>query len=84
MKRTHLALDANLLDEAKRVLGLKTYSATVNRALSETLRVRKNQTLSTFFFKHLWEGNLAAMREDCNRPQTRSSRSFKRRRRLHL
>ncbi len=39
MKRTNLVLDEKLLEEATRVLGLKTYSATVNKALEEAIRV---------------------------------------------
>jgi len=41
MKRTNLVLDADLLENATRVLGVKTYSAAVNIALAETLRVKK-------------------------------------------
>jgi Arc/MetJ family transcription regulator len=64
MKRTNLVLDENLLDEATRVLGVKTYSAAVNLALAETLRVKKVLEIPSFFGKGLWEGDLAAMRED--------------------
>jgi len=64
MKRTNLVLDTELLHEATRVLGLKTYSATVNCALAETLRLRKIQSLPTFFGSQLWDGNLAVLRED--------------------
>ena len=72
MKRTNLVLDADLLEEATRVLGLKTYSATVNRALAEALRVRKIQSLPNFFGSQMWEGDLAAMREDRLTPQRRA------------
>jgi len=64
MKRTNLVLDGDLLDEAIRVLGVKTYSAAVNLALAETLRVRKIQSLPRFFGQQLWEGDLSEMRED--------------------
>jgi Arc/MetJ family transcription regulator len=64
MRRTNLVLDEQLLEEATRELGLKTYSATVNYALKEALRVRKVQRLSEFFGKKLWRGNLSQMRED--------------------
>ena len=40
MKRTSLVLDEELLEEAVRVFGVKTYSATVNLALKEALCVR--------------------------------------------
>lgn len=64
MKRTNLVLDEHILEEATRELGLKTYSATVNYALKEALRVHKVQRLSEFFGKKLWRGNLSKMRED--------------------
>jgi Arc/MetJ family transcription regulator len=64
MKRTTLMLDAQLLDEATRILRVKTYSAAVNAALQEALRVRRIQRLPEFFGTDLWEGNLADMRED--------------------
>jgi hypothetical protein len=64
MKRTNLVLDADLLDQATRQLGAKTYSAAVNLALAEVLRLRKIQSLPQFFGKGLWEGNLERMRED--------------------
>ena len=75
MKRTNLVLDAHLLDEATRVLQTKTWSATVNIALAEVLRVRRIQRIPSFFGEGLWEGNLAAMRED------KPARMTKRRRR---
>ena len=80
MKRTNLVLDAQLLDEATRVLGAKTYSAAVNMALREALRVKKVQDLSHLLGKGLWEGDLAAMREDRVRADRRR-RSSKRVRR---
>jgi Arc/MetJ family transcription regulator len=64
MKRTNLVLDADLLEQATRALGLKTYSATVNHALAEVMRIRKIQNLSSFFGSGLWQGDLAEMRED--------------------
>ncbi len=73
MKRTNLVLDAQVLEEATRVLGARTYSAAVNMALRETLRVKKLQTLHQFFGNGLWEGDLQAMRED--RPAVGGGRS---------
>ena len=71
MKRTNLVLRADLLEEATRVLGVKTYSAAVNLALEEILRIRRIQSLPQFFGQGLWKGNLAEMRED--RPRRRRS-----------
>jgi Arc/MetJ family transcription regulator len=64
MKRTNLVLDEQLLEEATREFGLKTYSATVNYALKEALRIRKVEGLAEFFGSKLWRGNLSKMRED--------------------
>lgn len=64
MKRTNLVLDDKLLNEATHELGVKTYSAAVNLALAEVLRIRKIQKLPTFFGSDIWEGDLGEMRED--------------------
>ena len=64
MKRTNLVLDEHLLQEATRVLGAKTYSAAVNTALEEVVRIRKVQSLAGFVGSGIWEGNLSKMRED--------------------
>jgi len=80
MRRTNLVLDAQLLEEATRVLGVKTYSAAVNQALDEVLRIRKIQSLPRFFGRNLWEGDLSEMRQD--RPlKTPRRRTVRRRRR---
>jgi len=75
MKRTNLVLDPHLLEEAVRVFGAKTYSAAVNAALKEVLRVRHIQSLPEFFGSGLWEGSLTEMRED----RTQKQRPLKRR-----
>lgn len=64
MKRKNLVLDEQLLAQATEVLGAKTYSAAVNKALEEVIRVRKIQSLSQFFGSGIWEGDLSRMRED--------------------
>lgn len=77
MKRTNLVLDEHLLQEAVRTLDLKTYSAAVNYALREVLRIRKVQSLDTFFGRQLWEGNLSGMRDDHSRNSRRRKRNVK-------
>ena len=64
MRRTDLVLDEELLTRATRVLGSKTYSAAVNTALEEVIRLRKIQSLPQFFGSGIWEGKLSEMRED--------------------
>ena len=75
MKRTNLVLDEKLLEEATRVLGLKTYSATVNKALEEAIRVQKVRGLSQFMGTNLWQGDLAEMREDSPRRRPRPKKA---------
>jgi hypothetical protein len=64
MRRTNLVLDEHLLEQATRVLGAKTYSAAVNTALGEVIRLKKLQAIPQFFGTGIWRGDLAAMRED--------------------
>lgn len=58
MKRTNLVLNEHLLEEATRMLGEKTYSAAVNTALAEVVRIRKILSLPSFlgvdFGKAIW------------------------------
>ena len=62
MKRTNL-----VLKEAVRVLGTKTYSATVNLALSEALRMKRIQGLADHIGTVEWLGDLSDMRADSGR-----------------
>ena len=64
MKRTNLVLNGELMEEAVKVLGVKTYSAAVNQALSDAVRAKKIQSLRGFFGQGLWQGDLCEMRED--------------------
>ena len=64
MRRTTLVLDERLLEEAVRVLGVKTYSATVNLALKEALRMRRIQGLADYIGNVEWHGDLSEMRGD--------------------
>lgn len=64
MKRTNLVLDGDLLEEATRLAGEKTYSATVQRALKELVRHVKAKRLLDLAGSGLWEGSLSEMRAD--------------------
>jgi Arc/MetJ family transcription regulator len=75
MKRTNLVLDEKLLEEATRVLGRKTYSATVNKALEEAIRLQKVRSLHQFMGSDLWQGDLSEMRED--RPPARRQKAVR-------
>lgn len=77
MKRTNLVLDEQLLKEVTRTLGAKTYSAAVNQALEETLRLHKIRDIGELFGSGVWEGNLSEMRNDLAPSQQRSRTSRK-------
>jgi len=64
MKRTNLVLDADLLTEATRLSGEKTYSAAVMRALEDYVRRAKAHQILELRGSGLWEGDLSAMRRD--------------------
>jgi Arc/MetJ family transcription regulator len=77
MKRTNLVLDEDLLKEATREMGLKTYSATVNAILKEFIRERNVEKLADFVGKVKWIGDLSEMRED--RPRKRPAKRIPKR-----
>ena len=64
MKRTNLVLNEEILEEAIRLSGEKTYSATVMRALEDFVRRAKAAQILELRGSGLWEGNLGEMRED--------------------
>ena len=64
-------VDAELLDEAVRLSGAKTYSAVVGMALAEYVRrILARQILN---LRGAWEGDLSEMRgDDPNLPKWKS------------
>jgi Arc/MetJ family transcription regulator len=72
MKRTNLVLREELLEEAVRLSGERTYSRTVERALEDFVRRAKARQILELAGAGAWEGNLAEMRDD--RPRAKSSR----------
>ncbi len=64
MKRTNLVLDEHLLEEATRLSGERTYSRTVERALTELVSRAKARRILDLAGTGLWEGNLSTVRED--------------------
>lgn len=64
MKRTNLVLNEQLLDDAIRLSGERTYSATVNRALEDFVQRIKARRILDLAGSGLWEGDLALVRED--------------------
>lgn len=64
MKRTNLVLREDLLEEATRLSGEKTYSRTVDRALEDFVRRMKARQILGLAGSGLWEGDLSRMRKD--------------------
>ena len=72
MKRTNLVLHEDLLEEALRLSGERTYSRAVERALEEFVKRRQARKILQLAGSGLWEGDLAMMRDD--RPTYRKRR----------
>ena len=64
MKRTNLVLDEELLAEATRLAGEKTYSATVNAALGDFVRRMRARQILSLRGSGAWQGDLVEMRDD--------------------
>ena len=64
MKRTNLVLDGALLEEATWLSGERTYSRTVERALTEFVRRAKARRILELAGSGLWEGDLSTVRQD--------------------
>jgi hypothetical protein len=75
MKRTNVVLDERLLEEATRLSGEKTYSATISRALDDFVRRVKARRILELRGSGLWEGDVAEMRRDA--PARRRKRARK-------
>ena len=74
MKRTNLVLPQDLLEEATRLSGEKTYSRAVQRALEEFVRRFKARRILELRGSGLWQGDLSVVREDVRTPARRKRR----------
>ena len=72
MKRTNLVLDGDLLEEAVRLSGERTYSRTVERALTGFVKQLKARRILELAGSGAWQGSLAEMRDDRPRRPRRS------------
>lgn len=64
MKRTNVVIREDLLEEATRLSGERTYSRTIERALEDFVRRIKARRILELAGSGLWEGDLAEMRRD--------------------
>ena len=72
MKRTNLVLNEQILEEATRLSGEKTYSAAVMRALEDFVRRARARQILELRGLGLWEGDLREMRGDPRRKKKAS------------
>jgi hypothetical protein len=71
MRRTNLVLNGELLEEATRLSGERTYSRTVERALEDFVRRARARRILDLAGSGLWEGDLAVVRQDRGAYRTR-------------
>jgi hypothetical protein len=64
-------LNGELLEEATRLSGERTYSRTVERALEDFVRRARARRILDLAGSGLWEGDLAVVREDRGAYRTR-------------
>jgi Arc/MetJ family transcription regulator len=64
MKRTNLVIREELLEEATKLSGERTYSRAVERALEDFVRRIKARRILELAGSGLWDGDLAQMRAD--------------------
>ena len=72
MKRTNLVLNEQMLEEATRLSGEKTYSGAVMRALEDFVRRAKARQILELRGSGLWDGDLLEMRGDKRRKKKAS------------
>ena len=63
--RTNIDLDDDLLEEARRLSGLRTKKAVVDKALVTFIRCAREREALAMFGKLEWVGDLGASREGC-------------------
>ena len=71
MKRANLVLREDLLEEATRLSGEKTYSRAVERALEDFVRRMKARQILDLRGSGAWQGDLSEMRRDKGRRRGR-------------
>jgi Arc/MetJ family transcription regulator len=62
MQRTNIVVDEKLINEGKKLTGLRTSKELVNLALEQLVRREKQKRILALEGKIEWRGNLAEMR----------------------
>jgi Arc/MetJ family transcription regulator len=61
--RTNIEIDDELMEEARKVAGQTTKKQTVEQALRQMIRLRRQQEVDAAFGKYRWRGDLARSRK---------------------
>ena len=64
MSRTNIEIDDLLIRRAKRISGLKTKKAIVNKALETFVRTEGRKGILQYYGSGIWEGDLKSMRRN--------------------
>jgi Arc/MetJ family transcription regulator len=67
--RTNVDIDDRLMDEAKRLSGLKTKRAVVNAGLESLIQLKRQAKILDLAGKIEWVGDLDEMRRDLDDPR---------------
>lgn len=62
--RTRIVIDDKLMAATRKATGLKTKREAVEKGLRTLLRLKQQAELRKLRGKHVWEGDLDAMRRD--------------------
>ncbi len=62
MSRTNVDIDDRLIRRARRLTGLKTKRAVVNKALEVLVRTESRKGILRYYGSGVWKGDLKAMR----------------------
>ncbi|MBZ5563496.1 MAG: type II toxin-antitoxin system VapB family antitoxin [Acidobacteriia bacterium] len=64
MSRTNIDLDDHLIRRARRLTGLKTKRAIVNRALETLVRTEGRKGILRYYASGIWKGDLKGLRRN--------------------
>ncbi len=64
MRRTNIFLDEKLIDQGKKLTGIKTKKELVNFALKKLVRLEKQKRIFELEGKIDWDGDLESMRSN--------------------
>jgi Arc/MetJ family transcription regulator len=68
LARTNVVIDTDLIEEARRLTGIKTIKDVISIALQELVQQRRRNKLLTIRHAGLWQGDLGALREGRHDP----------------